>query len=392
MEEITINLKTKINDDLWRSIKRNYESESYSEAILDAIYYLNNLIRNKTGLKSDGTNLIGQAFGGEKPKIKVNDLQTESDWNVQKGLLLTMKGIMRAIRNPRSHDRYDDNIKDAESIIVFIDYLCRIITESKTQFSKDDYLDRVLDNNFVENKRYAELLVEEIPNGKILDISIEVYKKKEETTGSKLKLYFDVLLKKLDDEQVEKLYDVISQELRVIDSNDTIRSILQIFPMKYWNKINEISQLRIENIILKSIENGFYDNDKGLIKYHGKIYDGSLGTWIGFGNTKYISMKFNLLKILINKLESNDKQEQNYVLNYFWNDIFQLFEEVNLKDNFFRLKFEEYIKQKLKEWDVIIYNKLYSIMESDKYEDWKDTFIEEYKKFEEEYEEMDVPF
>jgi uncharacterized protein (TIGR02391 family) len=164
LEGININLKTKINNELWSVIKRNYESESYSEAILDAIYYLNNLIRNKTGLESDGTNLVGQAFGGEKPKIKVNDLQTESDWNVQKGLLLTMKGIMRAIRNPRSHDKYDDDIKDAEAIIVFIDYLCRIITESKTQFSKDEYLDRVLDENYFKNKRYSELLVEEIQN------------------------------------------------------------------------------------------------------------------------------------------------------------------------------------------------------------------------------------
>jgi len=36
-------------------------------------------IRERTGLESDGINLIGQAFGGKAPKLRVNKLVTESE-------------------------------------------------------------------------------------------------------------------------------------------------------------------------------------------------------------------------------------------------------------------------------------------------------------------------
>ncbi len=80
-----MDISTEIVESLWASIQNTYESRNYTGAILDALYYLSNVIREKTGLLSDGVPLIGQAFGGKSPKLRVNPLQTESDMNVQKG-------------------------------------------------------------------------------------------------------------------------------------------------------------------------------------------------------------------------------------------------------------------------------------------------------------------
>ena len=81
-----MNIETKLSESLWRGIESSYSSQNYSSAILDAVVYLSNIVREKTGLESDGVALAGSAFGGKNPKLKVNKLQTESDWNVQKGI------------------------------------------------------------------------------------------------------------------------------------------------------------------------------------------------------------------------------------------------------------------------------------------------------------------
>ncbi|OAB44173.1 TIGR02391 family protein [Paenibacillus glacialis] len=101
-------LKTNIQQDLWEAIEKNYGNESYSSAILDTIHLLTETIRNKTSLEGDGSSLIGQAFGGDNPKIQLNKLQTESEKNVQKGIQDILRGLFTAIRNPRSHDSHTD--------------------------------------------------------------------------------------------------------------------------------------------------------------------------------------------------------------------------------------------------------------------------------------------
>lgn len=65
-------VRNEIDVELWEVIQKNYESENYTGAILDAIFKLTDTIRNKTGLEGDGASLIGQAFGGDDPRIKLN--------------------------------------------------------------------------------------------------------------------------------------------------------------------------------------------------------------------------------------------------------------------------------------------------------------------------------
>ena len=130
-----MNLETKLDSRVWEAVRNSFEENNFTGAILDAIYFLSELIREKTGLETDGIALIGQAFGGKSPKIKINRLQSESDWNIQNGTEQILRGIYMAIRNPRSHEKYTDSEEDARAIIFFLNYLVKIVYKSKTPFS-----------------------------------------------------------------------------------------------------------------------------------------------------------------------------------------------------------------------------------------------------------------
>src|SRR4051812_16912121 len=99
-----MNLETEIGHELWQVIRRSYESQAWSNAVLNSVHYPSDAIRSKTGLQSDGTALVGQAFGGRTPKLRLNRLQTESEKNIQAGVEQLLRGFYQAIRNPRSHE------------------------------------------------------------------------------------------------------------------------------------------------------------------------------------------------------------------------------------------------------------------------------------------------
>lgn len=158
-----MNLETRLDSRLWEVVRSSLEARNYTAAILDAIHLLTDIIRERSGLEEDGVALIGSAFGGASPKLKVNRLQTESEQNVQRGTEALLRGVYQAIRNPRSHGAYHDDERTAETILLFIDYLLRIVDQSRSPFSLPTFIARVLAPDFVPTKRYAELLVNEIP-------------------------------------------------------------------------------------------------------------------------------------------------------------------------------------------------------------------------------------
>ncbi|OMD36342.1 TIGR02391 family protein [Paenibacillus odorifer] len=359
-------LETQIDKKLWDSIKKNYESRSFSESIIDAIYFLSNLIRDKTGLESDGASLIGQAFGGTQPLIKVNAMQTESEINVQKGLEQILRGMYQAIRNPRSHDKFDDSQKEADAIITFIDYLCSVIDQSKTQFSEVEFLSRVFDSNFVPNIRYAELLVEEIPKRKRLNFAIEVYKKKETGDGKKLAFFFHVIVRQFNEEEITQFFTVVSDELTTVTEEKTIRFNLQIIPFDMWYRIREISRIRIENSLMESMRDGKYLENQDICK------GGSLATWVAWGKLKHFTFIGEAIEILVKKLDSNDRTEIDYVLKYFWDDIL----ENNKLPNYY---FFSIVNQKLKDGDKRFYTKLEDLFK------WDVEETEFYKAIQKEY-------
>lgn len=308
-----MNIETTIDERLWAAVQSTYASRNFTGAILDALYFMSDLIREKTGLQSDGAALAGQALGGKSPKLRVNKLETESEKNLQSGLEQILRGIYQAIRNPRSHGKHDDKQEDADTIILFVNYLIRIIDQSKAPFTKTDFLARVFDPYFVEKERYATLLASQVPPKFRLEVLLDVFRKRETGDGKKLKFFVNAMLSLITKAQRSELYASVSEELRVTDSESAIRSFLQIFPENGLSECAEDARLRTENRLLKSISEGAH------IEKTGRCRAGAFGTWSG-GRCHTFLQKDELATALTRRLLSSDQEAQAYLFHYFWDE------------------------------------------------------------------------
>jgi uncharacterized protein (TIGR02391 family) len=136
-----VNLQTHISGDLWQAIASAYEAGNFTNAILNAAHHTTDILRAKSGVDGNGVALVGQALGGDAPKLRVNALRSESERNVQKGIEHILRGMYLAIRNPRSHEQFQDNQQDADAIIHFVDYVLRVLNASSEAFTIKKFLD-----------------------------------------------------------------------------------------------------------------------------------------------------------------------------------------------------------------------------------------------------------
>lgn len=309
-----MNLETRLPTDLWEAVRMNYEKRNFTGAILDAFYFLSDFLRKKSGAEGDGAALIGQALGGATPKIKLNRLQSESEWNVQKGVEQMLRGFYQAVRNPRSHEKTTDSEDDAQVLIIFIGYLVRQIDQAKSQFSRADFLKRILDPDFVPQERYAKLLVDQIPNGQRLEVFLDVYRTKETGKPEHLRHFFTVLLPQLSEDELRQVYEVISEELKTADDETPIRLIIGSFDDSIWPNIDEAARLRIENRLIRSVREGRYN------RHQNSCRGGALATW----STRllpHFSLKQEFLRAVSDKLRSDSAEEEDYIFRYLFGNL-----------------------------------------------------------------------
>jgi len=138
-----MDLRTHIKPDLWKAVESTYQNGNYAHSIVDAMHYLSDFLREKTGVEGDGASLVGQALGGDPPRLRVNKLQTDTEKSIQKGLEQLLRGLYMAVRNPRSHEQWEDSKETADSIIYFINHLLAILDKSEEPFTVDGFVARV---------------------------------------------------------------------------------------------------------------------------------------------------------------------------------------------------------------------------------------------------------
>ena len=315
-----MNLGTEIGQELWQAVRRSYESQAWSNAILDSIHHLSDVLRTKTGLQSDGTALAGQALGGKTPKLRLNRLQTDSEKNIQAGVEQLLRGLYQAIRNPRSHERLADTQADADALIVFVDYLLRLLGHARSSFSVDECVNRVVERNFVPAERYAALLVEEIPVRQQLQVALAVYQRKPEADCTSLRFFFDAVIQRLTQEEAQELFEAVSAELRESSDDGALRSVLQLLHPDHWTKLDEVARLRTENRLIRNAQDGRY------VRGSEKCVAGSIATWSRSFWSRF-SLKRELLRVLVDKLCSSSAESQDYVLKFYFNYLEELAEE-----------------------------------------------------------------
>jgi uncharacterized protein (TIGR02391 family) len=79
--------------------------DNYFHAVFEATKSVAEKIRNKSGLTSDGSDLVDKAFGLASgiPLLAFNSLQTETEQSEHKGLMHLIKGMFGVFRNVTAH-------------------------------------------------------------------------------------------------------------------------------------------------------------------------------------------------------------------------------------------------------------------------------------------------
>lgn len=91
---------------------RYIDSNHMGAAILEAFKAINIRVKELTRLDSDGTDLMGKAFGTPSPRIMLADQATQTGRDVQSGFQHLFRGAVTGIRNPNAHELFsplDDN-------------------------------------------------------------------------------------------------------------------------------------------------------------------------------------------------------------------------------------------------------------------------------------------
>ena len=78
-------------------------SEDYFHGIFEACKGVMQRVRDLSGLRTDGAELIQEAFASKRPLIAFNQLQSESEISEHKGISSLMLGCCQFLRNPRAH-------------------------------------------------------------------------------------------------------------------------------------------------------------------------------------------------------------------------------------------------------------------------------------------------
>jgi uncharacterized protein (TIGR02391 family) len=375
-------IQNQIRLPLWEAISKPYESRIYKAAILDAIHYLSDVIRDKANVDGDGVSLVGQAFSGDSPRIRINKFQTDSEKNEQRGFEQIIRGIYQGIRNPRSHEQFEDTKETADAIIIFINYVLGVVDKSKGPFVLEEWIERVFDPDFAESDRYAKLLLDEVPPKKYMDVIIEIYRKKLDGNVNKLKYMFKHLFEAIGDEKIDDFLSVVSDELRITKDERSIMITLRVLPSEYWPKISEISRLRIESKLINSVKGGVYGHDYIVIENETidhpdkTIKSGHLGIYIRLV-IDYITLKKDLAEAVREKIVENNDEGKEYIAKYFFSYLPKILKE----NDFYRTICIDAISgdivNRKSPFDDVLISHFHAFPE-----DWQQSFIERLKPLE----------
>lgn len=98
-------LSRRIHADVLHFCKAELLVDNYFHAVFEATKSIAEKIRSKTGLTSDGSVLVDEAFSFKNkiPHLALSSLQTESEQSEQKGFANLLKGVFGTFRNTTAH-------------------------------------------------------------------------------------------------------------------------------------------------------------------------------------------------------------------------------------------------------------------------------------------------
>lgn len=291
-----------LEEDLYDSIRTRFESMEYTDAVKSAFIHLTDYLRTVSGLHLDGVELIGKTFGGKDSQIiQLTEMKTETDRNIQEGIQFILRGIYQAFRNPRNHNKYQDDKATAIRIISIIDLMIKFIRNNIKEYNYEEILKRIFDDYFYESDEFADSLVAEIPVDKRYDIFLKVLDMINHGKRDKLAYFFNALYRVFDQKTLTIATEEIGKRTRLIDKNDIIPYLFILRP-DMWGKLPKEIRLRLEGMIIDDVSKGEIQNG---------YTSGIFGTW-GTVFAPYFELREELGNAIIERLHQS-WYSQNYI-------------------------------------------------------------------------------
>lgn len=304
-------ISERLSLNFWQAIAHSYAQGDYRMAIVDALHHLTHRLQDLVGLDMEGVVLVDEILGGETPLIKLTPGRTLVERQIQQGYHEMLRGIYLAIRLPRRNPLWQDDQLSADAILLFIDYLLTQIEAAEAPFRIERFLPRIFEPLFVENDRYAALLVAEIPDPHLLEALLGIYRFKMRAEGRNLGFVVRHILDKLPEEHIAVFMEAVSADLKVTNSVEAIITTLQLLRPAMWEQVEEAARLRIESKLIQSMIQG------EVYLFGTEVNEaGALGTWANV-YLPYFLLKDAAAWALIKKLEDRDTDDQRYVVRYF---------------------------------------------------------------------------
>lgn len=122
-----------LHENIRNRVKTYYENKQYGDAASQSVQIFCEIIRDLTGRKEDGADLVNAVFGSKPfsrpPHLQLNALSTDSEQNIQEGQGHLSRGVISGFRNPISHAPMDSSVPavfselDCLNILSLVSYL-----------------------------------------------------------------------------------------------------------------------------------------------------------------------------------------------------------------------------------------------------------------------------
>ncbi len=108
-----------------------FRSGLLRDAVLNAFVAVFDLMREKSKIDKDGSELVAEVFSLSNPKLIFSSLNDESGKNDQKGFIQILQGAYQGVRNPKAHSLESD-LDEFKTIqyLIFASLLARRISEA----------------------------------------------------------------------------------------------------------------------------------------------------------------------------------------------------------------------------------------------------------------------
>ena len=370
-----------IRSDLWKAIQAHYERYDYTEAVRDAIFFICEIVREKSGLvDKDGSKLIDEALLGKTPALLINKNETTTEKNIQQGVGFALKGIMQAIRDPISHEKTILSENDAQAIILYSNYLLSRVDQSRSFSKIGDIRELLYDEDFTNSEEYAKCLIKEVPIKKRYDLLLALFNDRSNLPTNTLGFFICELLNSISRASFDDFICVVSNSLIRCKDDSALRMYFNYFMMSTYEKIDTLAKLRIEDLVERSLRNGAINKSSNTWESNS---EGSLATWVSRKIKKFNSYE-KLMSILFGKI-SRLSSEADYVFKYFSQDLIR-------DDKGFRPSEIKVIKELLLQGNFDMYTTLVSHSSSSEDDVITKLFSNELAKCKELIDEFDIPF